>query len=80
MKILGEANCRALAKNDLIIQVLLRGDPKKFLKSYIKNFLSKFFYLLTIPFNSNLNLTINSNELIKKNFLIKGEENEYKTS
>jgi hypothetical protein len=65
MKILGEANNQALAKNNPINEVLLRGDPKIFLMPSSKLFLIKFFILSALRFTSILNLTINNNELIK---------------
>ena len=65
MKILGEANNQALAKNNPIIEVLLRGDPKNFLMPASKNFLIKFFILSVLPITSIPGLTINNYELIK---------------
>jgi len=65
MKILGEANYRALARNNPINEVLLRGDPNKFLKLPWQNFLSKIFSLPVFPFTSILDLTKNKDDLIK---------------
>ena len=65
MKILGEANNQALAKNKPIDEVLLRGDPKIYLMLSSKNFLIKFFILSVLPITSILGLTINNYELIK---------------
>lgn len=65
MKILGEANNRALARNYAIHEVLLRGDPRIFLMPSDKNLPIKFLIHLILIFNSILNLTINNNELLK---------------
>lgn len=65
MKILGEANNQALAKNRPVRQILLRGDPKNFLMPSYKNFLIKFFILSVLPITAIPDLTINKYELIK---------------
>jgi hypothetical protein len=65
VKILGEANNQALAKNRTVRQVLLRGDPKNFLMPSSKNFLIKFFILSVLPITSIPGPTINNYELIK---------------
>jgi len=64
VKILGEANNQALARNNPIDEVLLRGDPRIFLMPSSKNF-SKFFILSVLLFDSILDLTTNNYELIK---------------
>lgn len=68
MKILGEANNQALARNDPINEVLLRGDPRIFLMSARKYFSIKFLILSAILFDSIPDLTTNNYELIKITF------------
>jgi len=65
MKILGEANNRALAKNRPVHQVLLRGDPKKLLIPPNKDLTSKTSSLVMLFSSSNSTLAKNKIDLIK---------------
>jgi hypothetical protein len=51
MKILGEANNRALATNNVINEILLRGDPRFFMFLY-ENFFIKYFSLFFLSLSS----------------------------
>jgi len=65
MKILGEANNRALAKNRPVRQALLRGDPEKLLMPSNKDIASKYSSVV-IPFSySDSTLAKNKIDLIK---------------
>ena len=65
MKILGEANYRALAKNNSISEVQLRGDPKKLLIPPNIDLASKTSLLVMLLSSSNSTLTKNKIDLIK---------------
>jgi hypothetical protein len=65
VKILGEANNQALARNNPINEVLLRDDSRIFLMPSSKNFSNKFLILSILLFDFILDLTKNKNDLIK---------------
>jgi hypothetical protein len=65
MKILGEANNRALARNNPVKEVILRGDPIKVPTQFSINLLIEFFFSSAFLFVAVLDLIINNYELIK---------------
>jgi hypothetical protein len=65
MKILGEANYRALAKINPKRDIQLRGNPEKLIMLPNKDFQFQSSFTNILSFSSIYNLTKNKNDLIK---------------